>query len=156
MKLLRSWTLVLDLTILWILGMKRSKMRFYPRWVLPTEITLSRVINPLILFFKGSAPKIDTNVEYQQFLYNQMVGDIGFILPGILDAKLYSDAGVLTYAYYLGFLTQECLSLSAYFRFWWGYRFRWPGTKSVWGSVASQGKLRSCSWNRACLHFWCI
>ena len=31
-----------------------------------------------------------------------MVGDIGFILPGILDAKLYSDAGVTTYAYYLG------------------------------------------------------
>ena len=32
-----------------------------------------------------------------------MVGDIGFILPGILDAKLYSDAGVTTYAYYLGY-----------------------------------------------------
>ena len=54
------------------------------------------------IFLKGSAPAIETNVEYTQFLYNQMVGDIGFILPGILDAKLYSDAGVTTYAYYLG------------------------------------------------------
>ena len=36
-----------------------------------------------------------------------MVGDIGFILPGILDAKLYSDAGVTTYAYYLGIFYQR-------------------------------------------------
>ena len=57
------------------------------------------------IHFKGSAPEIETNVEYTQFLYNQMVGDIGFILPGILDAKLYSDAGVTTYAYYLGIST---------------------------------------------------
>jgi len=52
---------------------------------------------------EASAPEIDSNVEYAKFLANQMVGDIGFILPGILDAKLYSQAGVNTYVYYLDF-----------------------------------------------------
>ena len=76
-------------------------------WVSFLTFNLKPVI--LIETIKGSAPDIETNVEYTQFLYNQMVGDIGFILPGILDAKLYSDAGVTTYAYYLGMShSNEC------------------------------------------------
>ena len=40
--------------------------------------------------------------KFEEFLTAQMLGDVNYRLPSIIDAMTYTNAGVKTYLYYQG------------------------------------------------------
>ena len=63
--------------------------------------------NTISMFFK-----------FDEFLTAQMLGDVNYRLPSIVDAMTYTNAGVKTYLYYQGILTfPSCLQSILQFSF---------------------------------------
>ena len=58
--------------------------------------------------------------KFDEFLTAQMLGDVNYRLPSIVDAMTYTNAGVKTYLYYQGILTfPSYLQSILQFSFWW-------------------------------------